>query len=84
MFLLMDFVFWKLNSEISSGFSGEGKAVIDVGDREKVYGRNTEWLEESSVNQNMLRLNEKQWEIALNWIVTNRSEQELDWNEPAS
>lgn len=37
MCLSMDFVFWKLNSEISSQFSGDGKAVLDVGDRQRIH-----------------------------------------------
>lgn len=69
MCLLVEFVFWKLDSEISSGFSGESKAVTEVGNGERVNGRNTERVEESSANEDVVSFNVQQ-EIALYWRVT--------------
>lgn len=73
MCLLVEFVFWKLDSEISYGFSGESKAVTEVVNGERVNGRNTERVEESSANENVVSFNAQQ-EIALYWRVTETGE----------
>lgn len=70
MCLLMEFVFWKLDSEISSGFSGESKAVVEVGNGESKLMGKTQKVEESSANENVVNFSVQQ-EIALYWKVTD-------------
>lgn len=67
---LMELVFWKLDSVISSRFSGERQLQRWGMERKWINGRNPERVEESSANVNVVSFNVQQ-EIALYWRVTD-------------